>query len=80
MKHYIHRPTPEGGETDPRFRELTSEIFQQGIVEYHRPRGWVVLPEYDWIIIGTIWRIIGSDAPSDELRALARAEKTRDWI
>ena len=75
--HYIHRPTPPGGETDPRFRELTGDI-----VAKEQPKLWA--KNFWWhagnpnvvLCTGTIWRIPGSDAPSAELLKLA--EETRN--
>ena len=75
MTHYIHRPTPEGGETDLRFRELTDAILAtSGVDVLHRLGHWGQVLFAD-IAIGTIWRIPGSDAPSDQLLALAKATR-----
>ena len=80
MTHYIHRPTPPGGETDSRFREATAQILEDEGIEFHRARGWTRIEEpddFDWIDLGTIWRIAGSDAPSDETKALAKLERSK---
>lgn len=74
---YIHRPTPEGGETDSRFREATEQMLEdEGTgIEFWRARGWTRIDyadDFDWIDIGTLWRIPGSDAPSAEMMALAK--------
>lgn len=73
--HYIHRPTPEGGETDDRFRELTREVLMTEGAEFYLGKEWVPVHVYDelrWLTLGTIWRIPGSDAPSAETLRLAR--------
>lgn len=78
MTHYIHRPTPEGGETDPRFRELSLEVIKGYVTEVWRTGDWHPQYHNDYgVYLGTIWRIPGSDAPSAELLALAEAERTK---
>lgn len=73
-QHYIHRPTPPGGETDPRFREAPSDRT----IEYWNIMGirWAWLGS-DGILLGEIWRIPGSDAPTPELLALAETERNK---
>ena len=68
--HYIHRPTPPGGETDGRYRELTADFAIANGVEYWDGSGW-----YRNIFRqskAVIWRIPGSDAPSAETIELAK--------
>ncbi len=72
--HYINRPTPPDGETDPRFREVTPELLEDHGIEFWRPRGWTQIEasdELDWIGLGTIWRIAGSDNPDKKTLTLA---------
>lgn len=79
MTHYIHRPTPEGGETDPRFREVHAPP-DDGYHQYWSVESRIWYPDYVLhlhVSTGTIWRIPGSDAPSAELLALAEAEKSK---
>jgi hypothetical protein len=71
--HFIHRPTPPGGETDGRFRELTVEIIQGHVAEVWRNGDWRRQYHNNYgVVWGTIWRIPGSDAPSAELLELAK--------
>lgn len=80
---YIHRPAAEGGETDTRFREATRREYDERQIEFWIPdtKSWCALLYpcvfEDWIKLGTIWRILGSDAPSDHLQALADQEMTK---
>ncbi len=78
---YIHRPAAEGGETDTRFREANLDVFESHGIEFWRPRGWTTIEQSDdigdWVTLGTIWRIPGSDAPSGHLQALAKSERSK---
>lgn len=80
MTHYIHRPTPEGGETDPRFRTACAAIVDTGI-EIWNPtrRGWDLHTVSDclWLSKFDVWRIPGSDVPSADTLALAKAERSK---
>lgn len=71
MIHYIHRPTPEGGETDDRFRDVNALSFIC-IESWSTAMGWRRMNPHALLVrTGTIWRIPGSDAPSAETLRLA---------
>lgn len=79
MTHYIHRPTPEGGETDRRFLAVLAPPYGEHN-EYWGTESRIWYPDYVLhlaIADGQIWRIPGSDAPSAELLALAEAERVK---
>ena len=73
--HFIHRPTPEGGETDDRFRELPATA-EWDYVELWSVESNVWYPDHLYYSAapgyGIIWRIPDSDAPSAETLRLAR--------
>ena len=76
-RHYVHRPTPKGGETDARFRDLGS-VEDADI--WHRRGGWRYLRIGSATQImptgsAVVWRMPVDDTPSAELQALA--ERTR---
>ena len=74
--HYIHRPTPPGGETDARFREATHKLLNGSPIDTwdEAEETWCTdCTLYGfWLPVGTIWRIPGSDAPSAEMIELAK--------
>ena len=80
MTHYIHRPTPEGGETDPRFRTACAAIVDTGVEIWNvNRRSWALHAGSDclWLKEFDVWRIPGSDAPSKETLALAEDTKCK---